>query len=99
MGQPEQCVTAPPTLVAEIELSVLIRQCLDRRTDDLDDLDVLNTELTAWQNATNADQRQVDWHFITADARIKLRHLYPNSCRRRSTSFKMRSSYALVRFV
>lgn len=72
----EQCVTEPPTLVAEIELSVLIRQCLDRR---IDNLDVLNTELTAWQNATNADQRQVDWHFTTADARIKVRNLYPNS--------------------
>jgi hypothetical protein len=37
----------------------------------------LNTELAAWQNHTNADQRQVDWHFTTADARTKLRHLYP----------------------
>ena len=62
--------------IAEIELSVLTRQCLDRR---IDDLDVLNTELDAWQEATNADQRQVDWHFTTADARIKLRRLYPNS--------------------
>jgi len=35
-------------------------------------------ELTAWQHATNADQRQVDWQFTTDDARIKLRHLYPN---------------------
>lgn len=62
--------------IAEIELSALTRQCLDRR---LDDLAVLNTELTAWQQATNAQQRQVDWQFTTADARIKLRHLYPNS--------------------
>ena len=62
--------------IAEIELSALTRQCLDRR---ISDLDVLNTELTAWQHATNADQRQVDWQFTTADARIKLRHLYPNS--------------------
>ena len=42
--------------IAEIELSALTRQCLDRR---IDDLDVLNTELTAWQNAINTDQRQV----------------------------------------
>jgi hypothetical protein len=61
--------------IAEIELSALTRQCLDRR---ISDLDVLNTELTAWQAATNADQRQVDWQFTTDDARVKLRHLYPN---------------------
>ena len=60
--------------IAEIELSALTRQCLDRR---ISDLDVLNTELTAWQNATNTDQRQVDWQFTTDDARTKLRHLYP----------------------
>ncbi len=60
--------------IAEIELSRLTRQCLNRR---IDDLDVLNSELAAWQAATNADQRQVDWQFSTSDARIKLRHLYP----------------------
>lgn len=60
--------------IAEIELSALTGQCLDRR---IDDLDVLNTELGAWQQRTNADQRQVDWQFTTADARIKLRRLYP----------------------
>jgi hypothetical protein len=60
--------------IAEIELSALTRQCLDRR---ISDLDVLNLELAAWQNATNADQRQVDWHFTTDDARTRLRHLYP----------------------
>jgi len=61
--------------IAEIELSALTRQCLDRR---IADLDLLNAELSAWQTATNADQRQVDWHFTTDDARTKLRHLYPN---------------------
>jgi len=60
--------------IAEIELSRLARQCLDRR---IDDLDILGSELAAWQAATNADQRQVDWQFSTSDARIKLRHLYP----------------------
>ncbi len=60
--------------IAEIELSALTRQCLDRR---IDDLEVLNTELAAWQQATNADHRQVHWHFTTGDARIRLRHLYP----------------------
>jgi hypothetical protein len=62
--------------IAEIELSALTRQCLDRR---IGDLGVLNAELTAWQHATNADQRQVEWQFTTDDARIKLRHLYPKS--------------------
>jgi hypothetical protein len=60
--------------IAEIELSALTRQCLDRR---IDDLAVLNTELAAWQKATNADQRQVHWHFTTNDARTRLRLLYP----------------------
>ncbi len=62
--------------IAEIELSALTRQCLDRR---ISDLGILNTELSAWQNATNTDQRQVNWQFTTHDARIKLRHLYPKN--------------------
>jgi hypothetical protein len=60
--------------IAEIELSALTRQCLDRR---ITNLDVLNTELAAWQTAVNADQRPVQWHFTTHDARTRLRHLYP----------------------
>ena len=60
--------------IAEIELSALTRQCLDRR---LGDIELLNSELAAWQNEVNTDQRQVDWQFTTDDARIKLRHLYP----------------------
>ncbi|MFE7422002.1 transposase [Rhodococcus sp. NPDC057529] len=62
--------------VAEIELLVLTRQCLDRR---IEDLETLGAELAAWQRQTNADQRQVQWHFTIDDARIKLRHLYPNT--------------------
>lgn len=58
----------------QVELSRLTRQCLDRR---IEDLELLNAELAAWQDATNEDQRQVHWHFTTGDARIKLRHLYP----------------------
>jgi DDE superfamily endonuclease len=61
--------------IAEIELSALTRQCLDRR---IEDLTVLNAELAARQQQTNTGQRQVDWHFTTDDARVKLRHLYPN---------------------
>ena len=60
--------------IAEIELSALTRQCLDRR---IDAAAPLNAELAAWQQQTNSDQRQVQWHFTTDDARVKLRHLYP----------------------
>jgi len=60
--------------IAEIELSALTRQCLDRR---IDAPALLNAELAAWQQQTNSDQRQVQWHFTTDDARVKLRHLYP----------------------
>jgi hypothetical protein len=62
--------------IAEIELSALSRQCLDRR---ISDLDTLNTELAAWQHTINTDQRQVRWQFTTDNARVKLRHLYPKS--------------------
>lgn len=60
--------------IAEIELSVLTRQCLDRR---IGSIEILNTELAAWQAATNVERRQVDWQFTTDTARVKLRHLYP----------------------
>lgn len=60
--------------IAEIELSALTRQCLDRRAGDIE---LLNSELAAWQHEVNTGQRQVDWQFTTDDARIKLRHLYP----------------------
>ncbi|WP_199199047.1 IS630 family transposase [Amycolatopsis sp. CA-128772] len=59
--------------IAEIELSALSRQCLDRRISDLD------TELAAWQHTINTEQRQIRWQFTTDDARVKLRHLYPKS--------------------
>ena len=60
--------------IAEIELSALTRQCLDRR---IGAPAPLNAELAAWQQQTNSDQRQVQWHFTAGDARVKLRHLYP----------------------
>jgi hypothetical protein len=60
--------------IAEIELSALTRQCLDRR---IDAAAPLNAELAAWQQQANSDQRQVQWHFTTDDARLRLRHLYP----------------------
>jgi len=60
--------------MAEIELSVLARQCLDRR---LPDMETLTKEVQAWQAQRNAEVVKVQWQFTTADARIKLRHLYP----------------------
>lgn len=61
--------------VAESELSVLSRQCLDRR---IAERDTVATEAEAWSNQRNAGQVSVDWQFTTADARIKLKRLYPN---------------------
>jgi hypothetical protein len=60
--------------MAEIELSVLSEQCLDRR---LADRATLEREVAAWQAARNGAGRGVDWRFTTEDARIKLKHLYP----------------------
>ena len=60
--------------MAEIELGVIIRQCLSRR---IADKNTLETEVNAWQNDRNAKVGKVDWLFTTADARIKLKHLYP----------------------
>jgi transposase len=60
--------------MAEIELGVLIRQCLSRRIADKARLE---TEVRAWQKDRNAKVVKVDWRFTTADARIKLKHLYP----------------------
>jgi hypothetical protein len=60
--------------IAEIELSVLGRQCLDRR---LEDRDTLEREVAAWQIDRNESCVEVDWQFTTRNARIKLRHLYP----------------------
>jgi len=60
--------------VAEIELSVVARQCLARR---IPDDATLAAAVLAWAAARNTAQVGVDWHFTTADARTKLAHLYP----------------------
>lgn len=60
--------------VAEIELSVLSKQCLDRRIGSAEELE---KEVGAWVAKRNADRSRVVWKFTTADARVKLRHLYP----------------------
>ena len=61
--------------MAEIELSALARQCLDRR---LADRATLEQEVAAWEATRNAAVTTIDWRFTTADARIKLNHLYPS---------------------
>lgn len=60
--------------MAEIELSVLTRQCLNRRIDSLEEM---ANEVDAWQTQRNNTDAKIDWQFTTDDARIKLRRLYP----------------------
>jgi len=60
--------------MAEIELSALTRQCLDRR---IPDKDTLIREVKAWEKQRNSEVVQVHWQFTTADARIRLKSLYP----------------------
>src|SRR3982750_1422118 len=60
--------------MAEIEFSVLSRQCLNRR---INDAETLRNETQAWQQERNAGSNTIDWQFTTANARIKLKRLYP----------------------
>jgi DDE superfamily endonuclease len=60
--------------IAECEFSVLSRQCTNRR---MPEQQLLQTEIEAWQQERNRNAGPVKWHFTTADARIKLLHLYP----------------------
>ena len=61
--------------MAEIEIGVMSRQCLDRR---IPDQRTLRREVAAWQAQRNQDGIRVDWRFTTEDARIKLKSLYPS---------------------
>ena len=61
--------------MAETELSVLSRQCLDRR---IDSRDLMSQEIALWQKDRNAAETRINWQFKTADARIKLKRLYPS---------------------
>jgi hypothetical protein len=61
--------------MAESELGVLTSQCLDRR---IADKPTLIEEVAAWQDARNSKHTKADWQFTTADARIKLKRLYPS---------------------
>lgn len=61
--------------MAEIEFSVLSRQCLDQR---IPDETKLQREVAAWEEARNVNKTKVNWRFTTQDARIKLKRLYPS---------------------
>jgi hypothetical protein len=61
--------------MAESELSVVSSQCLDRR---IPDKQTLIKEVAAWEQARNKNHPRADWQFTTADARIKLKRLYPS---------------------
>ena len=61
--------------IAEVELSVLTSQCLDRR---IADLETMQKEIKAWEQERNTKQSGVDWRFTTEDARIRLKRLYPH---------------------
>ena len=60
--------------MAESELGVLSSQCLDRR---IPDKQTLIEEVAAWQDHRNKHHAKADWQFTTADARVKLKTLYP----------------------
>ena len=60
--------------MAEIELNVLARQCLNRR---IARLSTVKKEVNAWQDHRNNRSARINWQFTTKDARIKLQRLYP----------------------
>lgn len=61
--------------MAETELSVLSRQCLDRR---IESKDIMTQEVATWEKKRNQACTKIDWRFTTADARVKLKRLYPS---------------------
>ena len=60
--------------MAEIELSILSRQCLDHR---IPDQNTLKVEVATWESNRNQDKHKMDWRFTIKDARVKLKTLYP----------------------
>jgi len=60
--------------MAELEIGVMSRQCLKQR---IPSIEKMKKEVQSWVTQRNNDTTTVDWHFTTADARIKLKHLYP----------------------
>lgn len=60
--------------MAEIELSVLKGQCLDRR---IAEMATMQAEVAVWETGRNNSVKKIDWHFTSSDARVKLKRLYP----------------------
>jgi hypothetical protein len=60
--------------MAEIEINVLVRQCLSRR---MESIGLMSGEVNSWQARGNTMGAKINWQFTTADARIKLKRLYP----------------------
>jgi hypothetical protein len=73
--------------MAEFEIAVLIRECLDRR---MADCKTLAKEAAAWQKRRNKHHAKSNWQFTTADARVKLKALYPTFWLTRTTSSRSR---------
>lgn len=69
--------------LAEIELSALARQCLSRCIGSQEELE---REVQAWQHQRNTEAIMVNWRFTTADARIKLKRLYPSLEKKKAPS-------------
>jgi hypothetical protein len=61
--------------MAEIELGVLQKQCLDRRVPNIN---ILKSEVQRWAASRNAQKCRINWQFSTQDSRIKLKRLYPS---------------------
>lgn len=62
--------------MAEIEINVMVSQCLDRR---IDNIDTVRSEVAAWQARRDNLQAKVSWQFTTENARVKLKRLYPTT--------------------
>jgi len=60
--------------IAEISISILAKQCINRR---IKSIEMLNAEIAAWEAEYNSTDRSISWQFTTEDARVKLRRLYP----------------------
>ena len=61
--------------MTEIELNVLTKQCLNRR---IDKINMIKSEVRAWQNYRNNKNAKIKWQFTSDNARIKLHRLYPS---------------------
>ncbi len=60
--------------MAEIEINVMVQQCLSRRIDTIEEV---RREVAAWQAHRDRPEARIDWQFTAADARIRLKRLYP----------------------